>query len=169
MGDSKRYKNQQQRHSDFFQTHPSALHPLMPYLNPDWRVMEPACGKGKLVGALRLHGFDVFATDIHAGRDFLTTGIPDSIDCIITNPPYSIKDQWIERCYELGRPFALLMPYTALEGKRRQALFREHGIDLLFLPKRVDFTTPSGKKGGAWFPVAWFCWKILPERIIFSE
>lgn len=159
------------KHSDLFQTCPSALFPLLPYLRGFNRLWEPACGKMKLVNWLReQEGYDVLASDIHCGWDFLEKAPhPDTYDCIITNPPYSIKNQWIERCYDLQKPFALLLPYTALEGQKRQPLYRENGLDLLFLPNRVKFTTPSGKQGGAWFPVAWFTWGILPERIIFAK
>jgi hypothetical protein len=114
-----------------------------------------------------MEGREVVATDLSCGVDFFEMDLRH--DAIVTNPPYSIKDPWLERCYELGKPFALLLPLTALEGIKRQALYRKYGLDVLFLPRRVEFTTPSGKKGGAWFPVAWFTYKMLPERIIFAE
>lgn len=159
--------------SDNFYTDPAALWPLLPYLKPEWRIWEPACGleKKPLVSWLRMEGHPVIGTDLRIApdHDFITHFIdPKAYDCIITNPPYSIKDRWIERCYELDKPFALLLPYTAMEGIKRQALYRKHGVDLLVLPKRVKFTTPSGKQGGAWFPCAWFTYKMLPERLIFA-
>lgn len=173
---SKRPTIQGTNHADNFNTDPAALWPLLPYLNPEWCIWESACGieRTPLATWLRLEGFTVVASDLRqgdsTGSDFLSESPFQGVfDCIITNPPYSIKDQWIARCYELGKPFALLLPYTAMEGIKRQALYRRHGIDLLVLPKRVKFTTPSGKQGGAWFPCAWFTWKILPERLIFAE
>lgn len=174
MGETKRPSIQGQNHSDIFLTHPSALWPLLPYLNPQWRIWECACGvkRTPLLDWLGFfEGFNVVGTDKneYGGKDFLTTEPEGSWDAIITNPPYSIKDQWIERCYDLGKPFALLLPYTALEGIKRQKMYRQNGLDLLFLPRRVVFETPNGTKGGAWFPVAWFTWKMLPERLIFAE
>jgi hypothetical protein len=68
----------------------------------------------------------------------------------------------------LGRPWAMLMPLTTLEG-RRQELFRRHGVELLLLDRRVNFETPSGGGSGAWFPVAWFCWRLLPDRICYGR
>jgi len=58
-----------------------------------------------------------------SGNDFLVDEPAFAYDCIITNPPYSIKDRFLTRCYELKKPFALLMPLTALEGKYRQQLY----------------------------------------------
>jgi hypothetical protein len=50
---------------------------------------------------------------------------------------FSIKDRFLARFYALGKPFALLLPLTALEGTVRQKYYRAYGVQLLFLPKRV--------------------------------
>jgi len=89
--------------------------------------------------------------------DFLTQEPDRHYDCIVTNPPYSKKDEFLERAYQIKKPFAFLLPLTALEGKKRMALFRENGLEIIFLPKRINFITPTGKGSGAWFAVAWFC------------
>ena len=62
------------------------------------------------------------------------------------------------------------MPLTALEGKKRGELYRKYGIQLIIPNKRINFETPSGKGSGAWFQVAWFCWKLnLPKDLMFVE
>ena len=78
---------------------------------------------------------------------------------IITNPPFSLKDQFLARCYELARPFALLLPLTALEGIKRQTMYKEYGVQVLVLPKRPDFEFP-GKvyKRKPWVACAWYTW-----------
>lgn len=87
---------------------------------------------------------------------------------IITNPPYTIKNQFLERCYLLGLPFALLMPLASLETTKRQKLFRKFGVEVILLPKRVDFETPSGNGSGAWFAVAWFtCGLNIGKELTF--
>ena len=63
-----------------------------------------------------------------------------------------MKDKFLEKAYELKTPFAFLLPLTALEGIKRQKLYRENGLEVIILPKRIDFT---GKKA-PWFAVAWF-------------
>ena len=155
------------KYSDDFQTPKYAIEPLVPFLKKGWIIWECACGKGNLVNALKEHGFKVIGTDILNGKDFLKWQ-PDKFDCIVTNPPYSLRYQFIKRAYELDKPWAMLMTLTTLEGKR-QELFRKYGIELLLLDKRINFETPSGKGSGAWFPVAWFCWKLLPEKIVFGK
>jgi len=145
--------------ADDFQTPPEALKPLLPYLKKDWIIWECACGRGKLVDVLRSYDFSVIDTDILGGIDFLDW-CPSCFNCIITNPPYSLKQEFLKRCYELEKPFALLLPLTALETQKRQKLFKEYGLEVIFLPKRVNFETPSGKGSGSWFAVAWFTWGL---------
>jgi hypothetical protein len=102
-------------------------------------------------------------------KDFLTYS-PFSFDCIITNPPFSIKEKFIERCYQLGKPFALLLPLTSLESEKRQRLFRQYGLQLIIPNKRYNFETPSGKGGGSWFATAWFTWGLnLPKELNFVD
>lgn len=93
---------------------------------------------------------------------------------IITNPPYSLKDEFIKKCYEWNKPFCLLLPITALEGKTRGKMFRKHGIEVLVLDGRVQFMENmikdyNKKKSGNWFNTSWFCHNVLPQDLIFKE
>ena len=172
---SRQRDNLRGNHSDHFQTPPAAILPLLPYISEGNAIWDPACGKGNIVKAFSNAGYESHGTDILDGYNFLTDNTPlrwidDPV--IVTNPPYSIKDEFIAHCYDLNIPFALLMPLTALEGLRRQSQYREHGLQLMVLPKRINFETPNmGKKGkGAWFATAWYCWKMdLPNDLYFSE
>lgn len=157
--------------SDNVQTPPKALYPLLKYVPQSWVIWECAAGKGNLVRALSSRNYRVVATDIlyAPDQDFLTMSPPEGVDCIITNPPYSIKDRFLERCYEIGKPFALLLPLTALGGKRRQALYREYRIQVVMLGGRVHFDTGTGKRA-CWFESAWFTWGLnLPQDIMFEQ
>lgn len=98
--------------------------------------------------------------------NFLTDKPDFDFDIIITNPPYSLKDEFLKKCYEYGKPFALLLPITALEGVERGKMFREHGVELLVLDKRCDFL--DNKKSN-WFNTSWFCHNVLPQQLIFEE
>lgn len=141
---------------DDFQTPPEALNPLLGYLNKDWTIWEPACGKGNLLNHLNGLGFLTLGSDVLDGHDFLDYA-PTKFDCIITNPPFSLKQQFLERCYELDKPFALLLPLTTFETPKRQALFRENGIEVIFFPKRINFETPNKvENSSSWFATAWF-------------
>ena len=164
----KKLKIQMNGRSDEFQTPKEAIEPLLPYLKRDWTIWECAWGKGSLAEHFKKQGFKVLG---NKNIDFIRGDIEmEDFDCIITNPPYSLKDRFLEICFKWKKPFALLLPLTALEGIKRGKMFRENGIQIIIPNKRIDFITPSGKGSGAWFQVAWFCWKLnLPKDLMFVE
>jgi hypothetical protein len=151
--------------SDDFQTEDYAIDVLVPFLEnllPEdggRGVWECACGDGQMARRLEKRGFYVHATDVQDGTDFLTLPRLEwpAFDVIVTNPPFSKKDAFLQRCFESATPFALLLPVTALGEQGRVGLYAAHGgIDIILPRRRMVFTTPSGKKGGAWFFCAWF-------------
>lgn len=156
---------------DDFQTPGWAVEPLFRVISRWYTVWDPACGRGNLVRAFTEAGYYTLGTDILNGpdQDFFRVGRDDAVGTVlVTNPPYSLKDRFLAHCYALGRPFALLLPITALEGQVRQSLYRKHGVELILLPRRVNFETPNGEGSSAWFPVAWFCWRLhLPSPLWF--
>ena len=140
--------------ADYYPTPPQTTEALMQREVFEGMVWECACGKGNIARLLESRGNKVIATDIKNGQDFLTYE-PENYDCVITNPPYSIKDKFLKRCYLLDKPFALLLPLTTFEGKR-QYWMEKYGIEVILLDKRVNFETPSGNGTGSWFATAWF-------------
>jgi hypothetical protein len=152
---------------DHFDTPEYAVRPLLPYIPKNLRVWEPTdtFGKSGITAALKKNGVDVASTGKER-IDFLR-GEPDfPFDCVVTNPPYSIKDAFIDRCVYFKKPFALLLPITALEGIDRGRMFRAMGSEfgVLVLDRRVEFTGKS-----VWFNTSWFCYGLLPERLMFAE
>ena len=159
---------QAQGHSNDFQTPPHAIAPLLKFLNPKWKIWECASGRGNLVTEFSRLGFQVTGSDILTGSNFLEWE-PDEYDCIITNPPYSLKEKFLQRAYSLKKPFAFLLPLTTFESNKRQTLFREHGLEVIFLNKRINFETPSGKGSGSWFATAWFTnWMNIGKQMTFE-
>jgi len=145
-----------QGNPDDFQTPPEALKPLIPYLKKDWTIWECACGKKNLSNALSDLGFGVVATDILENYDFLTMR-PDKFDCIITNPPFKYKQQFLQRAYQLGKRFAFLLPLTTFETAKRQELFKKYGLEVIFFDRRINFETPNKvENSSSWFATAWF-------------
>jgi hypothetical protein len=146
----------------------SLLNALPEPLKENSIVWEPACGTGNIVNLLKRTNQKCIGTDLSTGVDFLESNWPtENFDYIITNPPFSLKDQFLKKCYEYKKPFALLLPITAFDGKERRAMFKEHGMQLLVLPKRVDFAFPDGTyKGKPHFFCSWFTWGFNFDRDI---
>lgn len=68
-------------------------------------------------------------------------------DYLITNPPFSIKDQVIEKCLKSGKPSALVLPIEALGGKRRHELYKQYGYPTVYMPtRRISYISENGEQ-----------------------
>jgi hypothetical protein len=150
-----------------------AIKPLLEYIPTNITIWE-CCdfGGSKITQVLLKYGCKVISTDKE--ENFFEYKPKEDFDMIITNPPYSLKDDFLRKCYEWNKPFCLLLPITALEGKARGKMFRKHGIEVLVLDSRVQFMENmikeyNKKKSGNWFNTSWFCYNVLPEKLIFKE
>lgn len=141
-----------------------AIEPLIKYLSKNMVIWECTdYGASNITKVLKENGFKVINTN-KSEINFLQNDVDFYFDMIITNPPYSLKDKFIMKCYEYNKPFCLLLPITALEGVVRNNYWRKYGIDLLVFDKRVEYMNKS-----CYFNTSWFCYKVLPKQLIFEE
>ena len=119
-----------------------------------------AIENSEIVTVLKENGFSVVTSHIKDGKSFFDFE-PDDYDMIITNPPYSLKDSFLKRAFELNKPFMMLLPITTLEGKKRSELFRKYSIQVLIPDKRFNFIAA---KKGSWFQTSWFTSGLQLER-----
>jgi hypothetical protein len=175
---TKKYPGMRANSPDNFQTEPEAADWIAPFVRKHWAIWEPACGNGNLVKRFSELGYVVTGTDILSGSDFMETRLEDhSWDCAISNPPFSIKERFLGRCYHLGKPFALLMPITTFDAVDRRTLMKAHGVEVVLPPRRTNFETPNhernlkiGKKTSAWFYSAWFTWGLnIGRQLVFTD
>jgi hypothetical protein len=111
----------QRKKSDFYETPYSITQHLLdrePF-DFDSTVWEPACGDGAIVKVLKEYNWqNVVHFDIQTGTDFLRQ--PDRYDFIITNPPFSLAYEFIQKAKEVAdRKFAFLLPLNYLHGQAR--------------------------------------------------
>lgn len=141
--------------NDEYYTPNVAVEMIIPFIPEHIRTIWEctAIKESRIVEVLRSNGYKVISSHIDAGSDFLTYEPVEDYDIIITNPPYSKKDEFLRRAYELKKPFMFLLPITALEGMTRHRLFKENGIQLVIPDCRFKFK-PGGS--GAWFQTSWF-------------
>lgn len=141
--------------NDEYYTPPEAVEMIIPYIPKHVRTIWEctAIKESRIVEVLRANGYEVIPSHIDDGKDFLTYAPVEDYDIIITNPPYSLKYEFLKRAFSLKKPFMFLLPTTTLEGKKRGKLFRENNIQLLVPDGRFSFTE---KKNGAWFHTSWF-------------
>ena len=146
-----------------------AITPLLKYIPKNMTIWCPFDTEdSNYVKVFKENGYNIINSHIDDGRNFFNYE-PDHYDIIVSNPPFSVKDQVLERCFNLGKPFMLLLPLTTLEGINRGNLFRKYGIDLIIFDRRVQFFRPEVNKKNVWFNTSYFTWEILHKQLIFEH
>lgn len=126
------------------------------------------------VRVLQREGFSVTYSHIIQRKDFFTytkDAVKD-IDCIVSNPPYSCKDEVLTHLYKLDKPFMMLFPQNTLQGKYRTKLFMKYGLEYLGFTSRICFYTKNeldSLKTSNHFASGYFCKDVLPEKLIFED
>lgn len=152
--------------SDFYPTPAWATRALMEseiFLGDIW---EPACGTGDMSRVIEDYGFRVKSTDLNdygygtPNINFLHTD--DEATNVITNPPYNLAQEFIEKSLLITRKkSAFLMRLAFLEGvNRQQTLFTKNPPARVWVfSERITFYPAGVKKGGSGTTAyAWFVW-----------
>jgi hypothetical protein len=135
------------------------------------RIWEPAAGRGAIVNVLRGRGHDVVATDLvdygvpcqESGRDFLLERqLPDGIECIATNPPYRLADQFVEHALEICPRVIMLLRLAFLESVRRTPILDSGHLARVHVFKRrapmMHRDGWTGPRVTSALAFAWFVW-----------
>lgn len=147
--------------SDFYPTPPEATQALLNFLDLDngTVVWDPACGEGHMVDVLKMNGMNVVSTDIQLGVDFLTADLPSGVEFIITNPPFSLAEQFIRKASCHAIPFAFLLKSQYWHSKKRYRLFKDcKPAYILPLTWRPDFMFKKRGSGSPLMDVMWCVW-----------
>lgn len=141
--------------SDFYPTPLESFTPLLPYLHmlpqPIW---EPACGDRRLIDAMKADGLDnTMGSDLSVGYDFLKDDI--QYQTILTNPPFSLAQQFCEHAINHSKCTVLLLRLNFLGSKKRKLWWQDNEPGAIFvLSSRPDFTG----EGGDACEYGWFVW-----------
>jgi hypothetical protein len=171
---NKAEKQGQLNPNDEFYTPNYAIEPLLKYIDSNTTVWCPFdTEQSNFVKLLREHGCNVICSHIEKGEDFFTYLPKVNVDCIISNPPYSLKAEVFERLFELKVPFAMLVGVVGLfESKRRFTMFKENIFEIMYFDKRVSyFKSYEDQKPSLNPPFSsvYICSGILPQQIVFEE
>jgi hypothetical protein len=144
---------------DLYETPEWVTEALLPHLPPFKFGWEPAAASGKMVRVLRNAGYEILASDIATGEDFFKIDPP--CEAIITNPPYELAREFIERAISRMKPtgfVAMLLRTDFDHAKTRQHLFSEcpQFAKKIVLTKRIKWFEDSD--GSPSFNHAWFIW-----------
>lgn len=131
-------------------------------------VREPAANRGHMVRPLEEYFGLVVASDIHdygAGfpvQDYLFGPSPSLTDWTITNPPFRLAEQFIDRALGCSRHVAVLVRSAFLEGiGRYQNLFKDQPPShvLQFTERVVIHRGKLSEKGSTATAYCWLVWQ----------
>ena len=120
--------------ADFYPTPPDVTFVLLNFLDlKPCTIWEPACGDGAMSEVLKYAGHNVLSSDLRydsgygmGGADFLKAESDGSVDWVITNPPFSMAAQFIEKALSVTPNVAMLLKSQFWHAKKRQPLFEKH-------------------------------------------
>lgn len=147
-----------------------AVEPIIKYIDRELTVWCPFDQKwSAFVQMLEARGNKVIYSHLENGEDFFKFE-PENYDLIVSNPPFSKKDQVLKRLRELDKPFAMLLPLATLQGQKR---FDDlEGCQALIFDKRIGFHTKGNMKQTTEQNSAatiYICKEILPKDLIFEK
>ena len=124
------------------------------------------------VKVLTENGYNVTYSHIEYGQDFFKYE-PDEWDVIISNPPYTNKRAFWERCLGFGKPFTLLLPLNILSDSVINTTMKgkEDDFCLLIPSRRTKFYNAITKQVGnsPTFKASYFGYKIFEKPIILAD
>lgn len=174
------------RANDDYQTPPWAVRALLQRVTPSGAVLEPCRGSGNISRTLmadprcreRIGQIDWCEIDyaMDERRDFLQEGpwARRSWDWIVTNPPYTLLQPFIDRSLWLAKHTAMLLRLNCLESEERREWWQTRTPSAIFvLSQRPHFLDREGNRvlgkdgrpGSDSCAYGWFVWSRLYQGI----
>lgn len=142
---------------DLYETPVTAIDSLLSVMNMDQfaysNFLEPCKASGRIFDRVRTNGTKDFA-ELSLGVDYLTTEFKD-IDFIITNPPFSLALEFLQKSLKESLSVYYLLRLNFLGSQKRKLFWQTNRPShVLVLSKRPSFT--GGETDSTEY--AWFCW-----------
>ena len=159
--------------NDEFYTPEYAIQPILKYIKPKSTIWCPFDREESLfVKELKTMGHKVVYSHIDYGQDFFNVDAPNC-DYIISNPPYSIKGEVLEKLFIIGKPFAMLVGVVGLfESQKRFDMFKNNNFEIMYMNRRVAYFKSYDEQKPSLnppFSSVYICKGMLPDRIVFEE
>ena len=144
-----------------------AVEPLLEFLPKDKKIWCPFDEeRSAFYQFLSEKGYEVERSSLKEGQDFFRYE-PEHWDILVSNPPFSKKNDVLKRAFSFQKPFALLLPVNSIQGKARYKIFNNE-IQMLSFDGRVDYHTRQNMEcttKGNHFGSAYFCRDLLPSKL----
>lgn len=153
------------KQGDEYYTPKYAVDLLLPYLSKKEEITKIWCPfdkkeQSKYYESFTESGYEVFCTHIDDGQDFFEYEPDFEFDAIISNPPFSRKNEIFKKVIEENKPWALLMSATSVQSASFiQILSEETHMNTIMFDKRISF---NGERPS--FPSWYFTGKLLDKN-----
>lgn len=159
--------------NDEFYTPLYAIKPILEFIKPNSTIWCPFDTEDSLfVKEFKREGHKVIHSHIGKGKDFFKCK-SDSCDYIISNPPYSLKSEVLDRLFKLRKPFAMLVGVVGIfESQKRFEMFNNNDFEVLYFNRRVAYFKDYNDEKPSLnppFSSVYICSKMLPKQIMFRE
>jgi hypothetical protein len=134
-------------------------------------IYEPASGSGAISSQLKKYGFTVFEDDIRTtGKDFLDCN--NHFPYIITNPPFSLFTQFVDKAKQCSDKFAFIMKTNFLGCQSRLENETWKYLKSLYVfSRQIDYRTPlreDGKMCVGNLITGWGVWDMSWDKDYFQ-
>lgn len=158
--------------NDEYYTPKYAVTPILKYIKPNSTIWCPFDENwSQYYKTFMENGHYVINTHINHGLNFFECIIPDC-DYIISNPPYTLKYEVLNRLFELDIPFAMLVGVVGLfESQKRFKMFADNDFEIMYMNKRVSYFNDKNDEVTTVSPPfssVYICKDMLPDRIVFE-
>lgn len=107
-------------------------------INPEWTYLEPCKGEAEAIYKYMPEGSQW--AELSEGVDYLATEFKP-VDCIITNPPFSLTREFLTKSFEEADVIIYLQRLNYLGSKGRKDFWNEHKpTNLIVLSGRPSFS-----------------------------
>ena len=126
--------------------------------------------ESNFVKVLEERGFEVSYSHIETGTDFFDIDNLKDYDAIVSNPPFSKRQAILERLFESGVPFAMILNFNGLfDSKARWELFKENEFELIVPKGRMHFFNENCEGNSPNFQSVYVCSGMSDKQIDFIE
>jgi hypothetical protein len=160
-----------QKKEDEYYTKEYAIIPLLKYIKKEHTVWCPFDKKeSNFYKIFSNNGNPVIASHIDDGLDFFEYK-PDVFDLIVSNPPYSRREEVILRLFSLNKPFAILINDAGLfDSINRYDVLSKNTFEIMVFNKRIDYIKPENPNmKGVPFKSIYLCHNFLPSQFVFEK
>jgi hypothetical protein len=128
-------------------------------------IYDPFYNNGKSKTYLGKLGYDNI---IHENEDFFENYEKYNYDILISNPPYSIKQNILKILYKIDKPFVLIVPTAIISKLYVKNIFKDDidKIQYIVPGRRLQFEVNGYNNKRCCFDCLFFCYKLFLKRDI---